>query len=82
MRIGTATLAFVLAAVAAAPAQRQEVLVSAAASLADVMEKISLDYGKRTGIRIVVNTGPEGGQSVEHLHLHVVGGRTLAWPPG
>ena len=57
MRIGTATLAFVLAAAAAAPAQRQEVLVSAAASLAGVMEKISLDYGKRTGIRVVVNTG-------------------------
>ena len=57
MRIWTATLAFVLAAVAAAPAQRQEVLVSAAASLADVMEKISLDYRKRTGIRVVVNTG-------------------------
>jgi len=35
-----------------------------------------------SGYRIVVNTGPEGGQSVEHLHLHVVGGRTLAWPPG
>jgi len=49
--------AFVLAAVAVVPAQRQEVLVSAAASLAGVMEKISLDYGKRTGIRVVVNTG-------------------------
>ena len=57
MRIGTATLAFVLAAATAAPAQRQEVLVSAAASLAGVMEKISLDYEKRTGIRVVVNTG-------------------------
>jgi molybdate transport system substrate-binding protein len=57
MRIGTATLAFVLAAATAAPAQRQEVLVSAAASLAGVMEKIALDYGKRTGIRVVVNTG-------------------------
>lgn len=57
MRIGTATLAFVLAAAVAAPAQRQEVLVSAAASLAGVMEKISLDYEKRSGVRVVVNTG-------------------------
>jgi len=57
MRIGTATLAFILAAAAAAPAQRQEVLVSAAASLSGVMEKISLDYEKRSGVRVVVNTG-------------------------
>jgi len=57
MRIGTATLAFILAAAAAAPAQRQEVLVSAAASLAGVMETISLDYEKRSGVRVVVNTG-------------------------
>ena len=57
MRKWTATLAIVLAAAAAATAQRQEVLVSAAASLADVMEKISRDYEKRTGVRVVVNTG-------------------------
>jgi molybdate transport system substrate-binding protein len=57
MRIGSATLAFVLTAAAVAPAQRQEVLVSAAASLADVMETISRDYEKRSGIRVVVNTG-------------------------
>jgi molybdate transport system substrate-binding protein len=57
MRMWTATLAFVLAAAATAPAKRQEVLVSAAVSLADVMEKISLDYEQRTGIRVVVNTG-------------------------
>ena len=34
------------------------------------------------GFRVVANTGPEGGQSVGHLHLHVLGGRRLAWPPG
>ena len=56
MRIWTAMLAFVLAGTAA-PAQRQEVMVSAAASLAGVMEKISLAYEKRAGIRVVVNTG-------------------------
>jgi histidine triad (HIT) family protein len=34
------------------------------------------------GYRLVVNTGGHGGQSVFHLHLHVLGGRHLAWPPG
>ncbi len=34
------------------------------------------------GYRIVINTGAHGGQSVFHLHLHVLGGRHLAWPPG
>jgi len=34
------------------------------------------------GYRFVVNTGAHGGQSVFHLHLHVLGGRHLAWPPG
>jgi len=35
-----------------------------------------------TGYRFVVNTGVHGGQSVFHLHLHVLGGRHLSWPPG
>ena len=34
------------------------------------------------GYRLVVNTGTHGGQSVFHLHLHVLGGRHMAWPPG
>jgi histidine triad (HIT) family protein len=34
------------------------------------------------GFRIVINTGEHGGQSVFHLHLHVLGGRPLGWPPG
>ena len=35
-----------------------------------------------TGYRFVVNTGTDGGQSVFHLHLHVLGGRHMGWPPG
>ena len=35
-----------------------------------------------TGFRVVVNVGPDGGQSVDHLHLHLLGGRPLGWPPG
>ncbi len=34
------------------------------------------------GYRLVVNTGPDAGQSVGHLHLHLLGGRRLNWPPG
>ena len=34
------------------------------------------------GWRTVINTGPQGGQTVFHLHLHILGGRSLTWPPG
>ena len=35
-----------------------------------------------SGFRVVLNTGKDGGQSVPHLHMHLLGGRSLAWPPG
>ena len=35
-----------------------------------------------SGFRVVANAGPDAGQSVDHLHLHVLGGRKLEWPPG
>ncbi len=34
------------------------------------------------GYRVVANIGPDGGQSVDHLHFHLLGGRSLSWPPG
>jgi histidine triad (HIT) family protein len=34
------------------------------------------------GYRIVINNGPDGGESVPHLHIHLLGGRKLTWPPG
>jgi histidine triad (HIT) family protein len=37
---------------------------------------------QKGGYRVVTNSGPDAGQSVFHLHLHVLGGRPLAWPPG
>jgi len=36
----------------------------------------------KTGYRIVLNTGGQGGQSVDHIHVHLLGGRSLGWPPG
>ena len=38
--------------------------------------------GLANGYRVVVNTGEEGGQTVDHLHLHLLGRRNLGWPPG
>ena len=35
-----------------------------------------------SGYRTVINTGPDAGQSVAHLHMHLLGGRALGWPPG
>ncbi|HVN78675.1 MAG TPA: histidine triad nucleotide-binding protein [Terriglobia bacterium] len=36
----------------------------------------------QTGYRTVINTGPQAGQSVHHIHLHLMGGRRMGWPPG
>jgi histidine triad (HIT) family protein len=36
----------------------------------------------KTGYRTVINTGKDGGQSVDHLHIHLLGGRAMTWPPG
>lgn len=44
--------------------------------------KLAVDLGLTEGYRVVINTGKDGGQSVDHLHLHLLGGRSLSWPPG
>jgi histidine triad (HIT) family protein len=46
---------------------------------AELATELGLDAG---GYRIVTNTGKDAGQSVDHLHFHVLGGRKLTWPPG
>jgi histidine triad (HIT) family protein len=48
-----------------------------------VASKIASQEGLEAGgFRLVINTGEDGGQSVNHLHLHILGGRKMAWPPG
>ena len=44
--------------------------------------KIAREKGLAKGYRVVVNTGEDGGQTVDHLHLHLMGGRQMTWPPG
>ncbi len=44
--------------------------------------RVAEELGVNEGFRVVANTGPAAGQSVFHLHVHVLGGRPLAWPPG
>jgi histidine triad (HIT) family protein len=44
--------------------------------------QIAAEHIQGDGYRVVTNIGPDGGQSVEHLHLHVLGGRPMGWPPG
>ncbi len=46
---------------------------------AEVAAKIGL---KENGYRLVINNGRDGGESVPHLHCHILGGRPLSWPPG
>lgn len=47
-----------------------------------VVHLIARDQGLSNGFRTVINTGPDGGQTVNHLHIHVLGQRPLGWPPG
>jgi histidine triad (HIT) family protein len=46
---------------------------------AAVAAQLGLD---KSGFRLVINNGPDGGESVPYLHCHILGGRKMAWPPG
>lgn len=51
--------------------------------LVEVAARIAEEEGvAETGYRLVINKGPHGGQTVDHLHIHLIGGRQLSWPPG
>ncbi len=47
-----------------------------------VARKVAADLNLAGGYRVVINNGPDGGESVPHLHVHVLGGRPMNWPPG
>jgi histidine triad (HIT) family protein len=47
-----------------------------------VAARLAREKGLGKGYRVVVNTGEDGGQTVDHLHLHLLGGRPMNWPPG
>ena len=58
-------------------------LVEAGGGEALTMRKLAAELGvAETGFRLVYNTGADAGQSVLHIHMHLLGGRELAWPPG
>jgi histidine triad (HIT) family protein len=47
-----------------------------------VIRRLAEQLGLTGGYRVVANSGPDAGQSVDHLHFHLLGGRVLSWPPG
>ena len=47
-----------------------------------VAGKVAEQLGLTNGYRAVINCGSDGGQTVDHLHIHLLGGRSLDWPPG
>ena len=48
----------------------------------EAIASLAKEEGLESGYRIVTNVGPDAGQSVPHLHFHLLGGRSLSWPPG
>ena len=45
-------------------------------------KRVAEQVGLNQGYRVVINNGADGGQTVNHLHLHILGGRQMEWPPG
>ncbi|HEY9852700.1 MAG TPA: histidine triad nucleotide-binding protein [Leptolyngbyaceae cyanobacterium] len=45
-------------------------------------QRVAEQAGLTNGYRVVINNGHDGGQTVYHLHLHILGGREMGWPPG
>jgi histidine triad (HIT) family protein len=65
--------------VAEAKAEDQQLLGYLLLKAAEVAGKLGLDKG---GYRLVINNGADGGETVPHLHIHILGGRYMKWPPG
>ena len=65
--------------VAEAGPDDHEVLGHLLLKAAGVADQLGL---KQSGYRLVINNGPHAGEAVPHLHVHILGGRPMAWPPG
>ena len=59
--------------------EHREVLGALLLGAAAAARKLGLE---QSGYRLVMNNGPDGGQSVDYLHCHILGGRAMSWPPG
>jgi histidine triad (HIT) family protein len=62
--------------------QRQKAIARCSATCCGPRRRLPATKGLAKGYRVVVNTGPDGGQTVDHLHVHLLGGRPFTWPPG
>ena len=65
--------------IAEAQPEDQPVLGHLLLKAAEVAAQLGLS---ESGYRLVINNGPDGGESVPHLHCHILGGRPMGWPPG
>ena len=69
----------IIARIGAAQADDQSLLGHLLLTAADIARRENI---APTGYRLVINNGPNGGETVPHLHIHLLGGRHLNWPPG
>ena len=69
----------VIPRIAEAKTADQQLLGHLLLKAAEVADKLGL---APSGYRLVINNGADGGETVEHLHIHILGGRHMAWPPG
>ena len=68
----------VIARLADASSNDRELLGELLLAAGEVAKKLDL----KTGFRVVINSGPDAGESVPHLHVHLLGQRQMSWPPG
>ncbi|MBT5060950.1 MAG: histidine triad nucleotide-binding protein [Verrucomicrobia bacterium] len=64
--------------IGAADTEDQSLIGHLMLKAAEIARELKLE----DGFRLVINNGPDGGESVPHLHCHILGGRALQWPPG
>ena len=69
----------VLPRIAEAKPEHAEILGNLLLKAGEVAERTGLT---KAGYRLVINNGPNGGETVPHLHVHILGGRPMKWPPG